>query len=178
MFYEQIAEYTRAHIRSHIQTYLDLEETKHTDKLPLVFPKSIEPGTMLGGTMGIARETLPQYAIQMVVKSPERGFGDLFLYNYPGQVIAMVGGTNPVDVEKLAYRHAAALERMAKAHPHLHQYEASEFSLISWEWITTTFSGAMQLEREDSPVGELWVDAAQLTFNWVTSEEGMADQLG
>jgi hypothetical protein len=179
MFFEQIGDYTRSHLRSHIRAYLLEQQTLHDDKIPLVMPKSIDLSSMVGGTIQVARDTLPQYAINVLSKSPSQIPEDYFAYNYPGQIMVLVGGRSAKDVDLLAMRHAAAIEKFAKEHPHLHQYsDADGFTLLHWIWNRTTFSGAMNLEGETDSDGEFWVNGAQIDFTWTTSEMGSDDQNG
>lgn len=173
MFYEQIGEYTRGHLSTHLPAYLTAQQALYTDKLPLIFPKHIDVASIVGGIVQVARETLPQYAIDIVNKQLGTGFEDLYTYDYPGQITALVGGGSAHEVDVLIKRHAAMIEKFSKEHEFLHQHSDSDgFTLLGWRWDATMFSGAMQLERADSPVGELWAAAAQLDFTWVTSEAG------
>lgn len=176
MFFEQIGEYTRAHLQTHIAEYLSEQQSLFDDKLPLVLPKTIDVSSLIGGVMQVARDTLPQYAINIVNKRPSTRLENLYLYEYPGELMLMVGGNSASDVDRLAWRHATALEKFIKEHQTFHQHSDTDgFLLMDWVWISTTIMGAMQLEKEDSPVGELWVNAAQLDVIWTTSEMGTMD---
>ena len=178
MFFEQIGEYTRAHLMTHLQAELAAEEDRHDDNIKLIMPKTMDVASMVGGVMQVARETLPQVAINILNKQSSPTAEDVYAYAYPGQMIVMVGGRDSDTVDKLGFRYASVFERLIKKHPHLHQESQDEFTLIGWVWNGTTFSGAMQLEREDSPVGELWTQAVGLTVSWITSEFGPSDQDG
>ena len=178
MFYEQIGEYTRAHLMEHLPAELAAEEDRHDDTIKLVMPKTVDVASMVGGVMQVARDTLPQVAINILNKQASPTNDNLYAYAYPGQLITMVGGRDSDSVDKLAYRYGSVIERLVKLHPHLHQNQEDEFTLIGWLWNNSTFSGAMQLERPDSPVGELWVHAVGISVNWITSEFGPSDQDG
>lgn len=123
--------------------------------------------------MAIARQTLPQYAIDCNSKEPILEGGDnLYDQLYEGQITWLVSANDANSAEELARRHATVLETFCKSHYLLHQYSGDEFQVTGFEWYDCELTGAMNLNGENSPDGELWVAGGTMSLAWRVSENG------
>lgn len=174
MFHEQIAKYTADHLRSHIEAYLAEVDAQFTgqDKVSLILPKQIEPASQVGGMIEEFGEILPQYGIDCLTKSPSQDDASLWSYEYAGQINGLVDAGSRQAVDKLLWRHSAAVESFIQDHRYLHQedFTGLGFSIVEFIFIGTEWSGAEYMGEYDERA--IWTAAFSSNVSWITSEEG------
>jgi hypothetical protein len=171
MFYEQLRILTRDHLVSHLKPLLEQQEDMNDDPIALVMPKYIDLSSILGGVVAVARNSLPQYAIDCGEKVTDLGADDLNTFIYSGSIALIVGATDAAAADKLCSRHAAAVEKFSMTHRFFHQVEHPHgFNVIGFAWVNTDFSGAIKLD-EESQAQDLWVSAADVRVQWQTVED-------
>lgn len=175
MFQEQIAQLTADHLRTHATAYLDeIAALNPTDQVTLVAPKSIRASSVVGGMVAELPELLPAYGVDALSKQPIPLSDNLWTFQYEGQINGMVLASNEVEVDKLAKRHARAVEYFVRKHRLLHQLATDDFEIISFEFLGSDFSGATPLS-EDPASRPLWVGGFSIDVTWMTSENGPED---
>jgi hypothetical protein len=171
MYYEQLRVWTRDHLVHHLKPILEAEEDLNGDSVALVMPKYIDLASVLGGVVAVARNTLPQYAIDCNSKITDFSAENLNTYAYSGSISLIVGATDAAAADKLASRHSAAVEKYVMTHRFGHQTQHPHgFWIIGFAWVNTDFSGAIKLEDENQ-TQEFWVSAADVQVQWQTSED-------
>lgn len=176
MYYEEVEQWTKGELSSHLSEMLATEQAIHPDGFPLTFPVAIDTSSVLGGIVKIARENLPQYAIDCQGKELVGvGGEDQNLFDYSGQVTIFVGADRPEKVEAICKRHAKVVERWV--HEHLNPQEVSPlFTIYEMRYSSTIFSGSMPLDSEnvaaetDEP--QTWVAGAEVNIAWRLIESG------
>lgn len=170
MFQEDIADWTATHLRTHIEAYLDEVNGRFSIPATLVLPKSIESTSVVGGLISSYNEILPQYGIDCADKEFSEAIGDLYTYQYTGQINGMLHGTSRQAVDTAIKRHGAAVELFIKRHQFLHEYVTDDFSFLELAMGTVSFSGAEDLGVVDGR--QLWLAAFSIDVAWFTSEAG------
>lgn len=175
MYFEQLARYTSDHLRTHIEAYLNLVNNASSEKIKLVVPKSIEPTSVVGGMFTEFNNILPQYGIDILDKVfiPDTS-GDLFTYLYTGQINGLVHASTDDSVDKIAKRHAAAVEGFILDHLNLHEnYQApihGTFTMMEFNFAETQFSGAEDLGEVEG--SHTWMEGFSIDCSWLISEDG------
>lgn len=170
MYQEEIASTTADHLRTHIKDYLNAVSAKHSDKLSLVVPRSIDSASIVGGMISELPTKLPAYAIDCLNKSFAGTDENLFIYQYQGQINGMVAAASQDHVDKLTKRHSAAVEWFIREHLGLHALSGDGFTLLEFDYVETDFSGAELVD--ESADRELWLGAFSINVFWFTSEDG------
>jgi hypothetical protein len=175
MYQEKIAQLTADHLRTHIDELLAEVNAQFPDNdiIKLVTPKKIEVAGQVGGVVNELPENLPHYAVDCLSKTFGGVREDLWTFQYDGHFAGMVAATNQTAVDKLAKRHASAVELFLRRHWHLHLHSDEDFTLMQMIFMGSDFSGA-------EPVGEvngreLWLGAFRIDVAWSTSEDGPSD---
>lgn len=175
MYHEDLARLTADHLRAHIGAYLTAENARHTEKVKLIVPKSIEPASVVGGMFTEFNNILPQYGIDVLDKvfMPDNS-GDLFTYLYSGQINGLVHGSTQDSVDKLIKRHSAGVEFFIRNHLTLHESSqtplSANFALLEFSYLQTQFSGAEDLGEVEG--SHTWMAAFSIDCAWLTSEDG------
>lgn len=170
MYQEEIAAQTADHLRTHISGYLDRIASRHSDQITLLIPKSIEPASVVGGMVSELPNRLPAYGIDCLNKVSAGMEEDLFLFQYQGQINGMIAAGSQDLVDKLAKRHAAAIELFVREHVGLHKFTTDNFSFVEMDYIETEFSGAELVDESEDR--QLWLGAFSINVFWFTSEDG------
>lgn len=176
MFYEAIAQKTADHFRDHIEDYLETISDGFTgsDQITMVVPK-INSATLVGGVMQADVEDLPLLGIDCVDKSDIPSNESLWLYGYQGAIAGLVSASSADEVDRLAKRYAAAVEKFVKEHAFLADHTTgrpmgtNDFTLREFTYFGTSFSGAILVELEEQ--NPLWLDGFTCNVSWVTSED-------
>lgn len=170
MFEEQIGKWTADHLRTHIEDYLAEVNASASTPITLVVPKAIEVASVVGGLFTEYDNILPQYGIDILGKSFAGMSENLFIYQYDGQINAMVHAGSREAVDMLVKRHAAAIELFIRRHEVVHLYQTNDFSMLDMSFSAKDFSGAEELsEVAGRP---LWVAGISINLTWLTSEDG------
>lgn len=170
MFYESIASETANHLREHIKAYLDEISASFvgSEKLTLRVP-DISSATLVGGIMQAPIEQLPALGVDCVEKQQIDSNESLCYYQYTGAIAGLISGSSSSDVDKLAKRHAAAVEKFVRNHQFLHLLSTLDYTMREFLYVNTNFSGAIELDLEDEK--PLWVDGFTMNVIWVVSED-------
>lgn len=178
MFHEDIGNTTAEHLRTHIEDYLDLINSRYTDKATLVVPKSIDVTSVVGGLFTEYNSILPQYGIDILNKEQSPDADNLWTYIYTGQINGMVHGTSDEAVDKMVHRHGAAAEYFVRQHLTLHEtpgLTSKDYTIIQFLFSNIEWSGAEDVGEVDGR--QTWLGAFSLNCLWEVSEEG-PDQHG
>lgn len=176
MYFEEIEQWTRGELSSHLMTMLATEQAIHPDNIPLLFPVAIDTSSVVGGNIGLTKETLPQYTIACQQKEiVESGGEDLFVFDYLGQITIFVGSTRGSFADAAIRRHAKVVERWIG--DHLNPQEVRDlFTIYEMRYSSTVFSGSMPMESEninaqtDDP--DVWIAGAEVNLAWRLIESG------
>jgi hypothetical protein len=175
VFYEPIAKITREHIRLHLPAYLTKVNTFHDRALKLDLPQRFDISTIVGGTVGVSRKTLPAFAITAFERVFSNSDEDVWTYVYPGQISGMVASTESAEMaESLARRYAGAMEMFINDHrerPVLTGFDQSAlaFRFKGLGYTRTEFFGAANVEEEKLNV---WIDGFRIDLLWELIEAG------
>lgn len=169
MFQEDIAQLTADHLRIHIRDNLEYIESRFpNDPIKLVFPKSIECASVVGGLFKDFDRILPAYAIDVWGKAEAITIDNLNTYEYMGQVSGLIAANNRTACDKLVKRHAAAVELFIRTHEFLHEMNNDYFRIIGFLSVDAEFSGAEQIAETKS--GQVWIAGFSFDCVWTTSE--------
>lgn len=177
MFYEPLAKLTRAHFKSHLPAYWSLVNGYHDRQYNLVMPKRFDISSVVGGVVGVSRETLPALAIIAFERQFSSLDDDQWTYLYPGQLAGMVSATGPDgadEVEALARRWAGTFEMFLNEHrraPLAADYDSTGdgFRIKGFGYTRTEFFGAANVDEDEVRV---WIDGFRIDFAWETIEAG------
>lgn len=176
MFYEALAAKTAEHFRLHIEDYLEEIAAGFTgsDMLTLAVP-TVNSATLVGGVMQADVEEMPLIGIDCVDKQDIPSNESLQLYQYQGAIAGIISASSADDVDRMAKRYAAAVEKFVRNHQFLVDHATGEpigtadFMLREFTYFATTFSGAIEAELENEQ--PLWIDGFTCHVSWVTSED-------
>lgn len=170
MFERQIAKITSDHLRTHIKGYLDEVNTWYDEPVTIVVPKRIEPASMAGGVFAAPLDLLPYYGVDCIGKQPAPRAENAWCYEYTGHIAGLVSSSTRSDVDALVKAHKSAVERFVTKHLFLHQENNSQFSILEFDFLSSSFSGAeMERNTDDS---EFWIAGFEVDVVWYTSENG------
>lgn len=170
MYYEEIEQWTKAHLLSHLPTMLAAKQAKYTDGIKMEMPKFIDLSTLVGGIMNVARDSLPQYAIDCVSKELASDGDSLWDFVYQGSITVVVGDTTAARADAKCKRVAAVIEQFLNTH----QFPTAtlpEATILSVRWAATSFSGSLELVDSKSKV-TTWISVAEIQLAWKVSERG------
>jgi hypothetical protein len=170
MFQEAIAKQTAEYLRGHLEEYLQTVASRFTgtDRLTLKVP-DIKSSTLVGGAMQADIKDLPAIGVDCLDKQEIPSGESLCYYQYDGAIAGLISASSAGDVDRLAKRHASAIELFVREHQFLHQFSTPDFSMREFIYVNTTFSGAIQLELEEEK--PIWVDGFTHNVLWITSED-------
>lgn len=173
MFQEPLADYLKEHFQTHIEAYLeDINNAfPAVEREAVRAPKTIETASIAGGVFSMDHGKLPAFAIDVNNKKAGGAFENLELYQYDMQIAAVVISQSQESVDAIAKRYQAATELFFKRHGYLHQFEPSthDFSVVSLVFVSTQFSGAMEITVGKS---QHWIDGFVVSGIITTSEDG------
>lgn len=174
-FYEQVAKLTRAHINTHLRDYLDTVNALYDEQIQLDLPKRFDISTIVGGVVGVSRETTPAIAISANERSFSNDEDDVWSYIYSGQISGMVSSLDSANVvESLVRRYAGALETFINEHKREpvavgYNWALSPFIIKGIGYSRTEFFGAANVEEGELNV---WVDGFRIDLAWSVIEPG------
>lgn len=176
MFYEQISGLTRDHIRLHLPAYLQAVETFYDRPLKLDVPQRFDISSVVGGTVGVSRNTLPAFAITAFERVFSNSDEDVWTYAYPGQIAGMIAGNDADVVESMARRYAGALEMFINDHrerPVAAGFDQSTlpFRFKGFGYSRTEFFGAANMDEGEGRVNT-WIDGFRIDLVWELIEAG------
>ena len=175
MYHEEVEKWTRDELLSHLKTMLLDEQANHADTLLLAMPKSVDTSSVIGGVMRAARDTLPQYAIDVTSKVATQTPGiDENTFTYYGAITILVGADRAPVVDALIKRHATVIQRWINGH--LHPFPNGDevntnYWIMEMLFSQAIFSGAMPMEnsnQDSSP--SYWVAGVEIGLQWTLAE--------
>lgn len=175
MYYEQIAKITREHIRAHLPAYLAQVNALYDRPIKLDLPQRFDIATLVGGSVGVSRKTLPAFAITAFERAFSNSDEDVWSYLYSGQISGMVASTDSAEtVESIARRYAGALEMFINDHrerPVLADWDPTDypFRFKGLGYSRTEFFGAAVVEEGSV---NLWIDGFRVDILWELIEAG------
>jgi hypothetical protein len=179
VFFAQIAALTRDHHRTHIREYLDLVNLTYDRPIALELPKQYDTTTILGGVVGVSRETLPAYTCFAFRKLLSSTNENLWTYQYEGRLNAMFAAATADQVEDITKRHQAATELFITRHGLIGQHlkdadplSATNFLIVEMIFQSSAFFGAAQVKGSATDDAIYWIDGFQTDIVWTVSENG------
>lgn len=177
MFYEQLAKITREHMRLHLPVYLAQVNAFYDKPLKLDMPQRFDISTVVGGTVGVSKKTLPAFAITALERQFSSSEEDLWEYVYPGQISGMVSSNNAETVESIARRYAGAFELFINDHrrspvPAGFDEATLPFRITGFGYTRTEFFGAAAIDEGEGAVIQTWVDGFRIDLLWEVAEAG------
>lgn len=171
MYFEQLSIAVKDHIRTHLADYIAVGNVGFEKPVKLVMPRSFTAASFVGGTIGLHRDTLPALAVNFDTKDQSPTDENLWSYMYSGALVGMVGANNGDDVERLAKRWEAMLERFVREHQVPPTPTDSPFLIVQLGFSRSQFFGAAQIPTKE---GEqpLWVDGFVIEVACLLSEQG------
>lgn len=170
MFQESIARETAEHLRTHLSGYLQTIAQSFTgsDRLTLKVP-TVGSTTLVGGVMQAKMEELPIIGVDCLEKQDVPSGESLCYYQYDGAIAGLFSASSSGDVDRIAKRQAGAVEKFIRDHRFLHELHPSDYMLREFLYVSTSFSGAIEIDLEDEK--PLWVDGFTMNVLWITSED-------
>lgn len=170
MWQEEIADYTAAHLRTHIVAYLEAIEAEKADNFKLRPPQGIETENLVGGVYSVDVNKLPAYAVDVMNKSYVGVGDDAYLYSYDGHIAIIVSANTEAAANIIVKRHLRAAEKFVREHQFLHQTTVvtDQCSLHEFGFAGMALSGAALIE--DAAKKKTWVAGGRIDVLWVTRE--------
>ena len=175
MYYEEIEKWTRSTLISHLPLLLAEEMDSHPDSLVLTMPVSFDMSSVIGGVTRVARDTLPQYAVECATKRLDATGEDIPTYIYTGTLTLMIGDVSPARVDAITKRHATCVEKWINSH--LNPFPIGDdvetnYWIQEMSFAYSAFSGAMPMEQSASNQQdvEFWVSGVELGLLWRVAE--------
>jgi hypothetical protein len=176
VFYEQLAKLTRAHMQEHFTEYAALVNAHYDQVIQLDIPRTFEISTIVGGVVGISRDTMPAFAISANKRSFLDDDEDVWSYLYTGQISGMIGTTETAErVESMVRRYAGIFEMFIQNHRRLPASAAFDesqypFRIKSFAAGDTEFLGAANLDEAENM--RIWIDGFTIEIAWEVVEAG------
>lgn len=177
MFEEPLAAIIRDHCKEHMPALLTEVTARRGDAAQLPMPKRFEVSSLVGGTSGVSRATLPAMAFDFDTKDfvGFNGDNNLWEYAYQGIISCLVVARTSEEVERLAKRYDAATELYVQRHQYLPMPSPIP-PVTDWGFLITGFAfarsrrmGAAQVDEKGAMV---WIDGFTMEVEVRTSENG------